>query len=233
MNDISDLRHTIVPKSDQLNADQLLGGPMTVTVTGVRLNDSAEQPVIVSYEGDGGRPFKPCKTMRKLLIHAWGPDGRAWVGRSMRLFNDPAVKFGNDTTGGVRISHLSHIERDIEARLVATRGKKALHTIKRLADGDAEHAAAIKSADTVDALKAAFKKAFRSTDDKSRQDTFKAEYDRRMVELAPSDLLKAYVEKVNAAANSDDGAALLDEARSTINPTEQAELNKVFAARFG
>ncbi len=30
---VEDLRPTIIPKSDQLNAEQLLGGPMTVTVT--------------------------------------------------------------------------------------------------------------------------------------------------------------------------------------------------------
>jgi hypothetical protein len=235
MNDISDLRHTIIPKSDQINADQLLGGPMTITVTGVKLSDSAEQPVTVSYTGDGGRGFRPCKTMRKLLIHAWGPDARKWPGRSMTLYNDPAVKFGNDTTGGVRISHLSHIEHDIEARLVATRGKKALHVIKRMVDGDQEFVDAMKAAATVDDLKEAFARAYRAApkSEADRRAIFKAEYDRRMAELAPSALLTEYVGKVNEAANVDAATALLDEARSTLNPTEQAELNKAFAAKFG
>ena len=49
MFDVHDLRPTIVPKSDQLNAEQLLGGPMTVTVTDVRVSDSAEQPVSIHY----------------------------------------------------------------------------------------------------------------------------------------------------------------------------------------
>lgn len=135
MFDASDLRPTIVPKSDQLNAEQLLTGPMTVTVTGVTVTASAEQPVTIHYEGDDGRPYKPCKTMRKVLILAWGHDGSGWAGKSMTLFNDPAVKFGGQSVGGIRISHVSHIERDIAVALTATKGKKTLHTIKALKAG--------------------------------------------------------------------------------------------------
>jgi hypothetical protein len=127
---IEDLRPTIIPKSDQLNAEQLLGGPMTVTVTDVRLGKTEEQPVVVHYANEGGRPFKPCKTMRKLLIHAWGADGRAWVGRSMTLYNDPEVKFGGEDVGGIRISHLSDIERDVRVSLTSTRGKKAKYEVR-------------------------------------------------------------------------------------------------------
>ncbi len=132
MFDLHDLRPTIIPKSDQLNAEQLLGGAITVTVTNVAVSDSAEQPVTISYSNDDGRPYKPCKTMRKVLILAWGQDGSAWVGKSMTLYNDPAVKFGGAAVGGIRISHLSGIDRDIAVSLTATKGKKTLHTIKAL-----------------------------------------------------------------------------------------------------
>ncbi|WP_429497307.1 hypothetical protein ACQUFY_21055 [Robbsia andropogonis] len=128
MSNISDLRSTIVPKSDQLNAEQLLNGDMTITVSDVRMGND-EQPVILHYENDQGRPFKPCKTMRKLLIFAWGEDGTRWKGKSMTLYNDPSVRFGGMTVGGIRISHLSHIEREISVSLTATKGKKAQHTI--------------------------------------------------------------------------------------------------------
>ncbi|MCA7900715.1 hypothetical protein LGM39_15150 [Burkholderia cepacia] len=128
MSDITDLRGTIVPKSDQLNAEQLLAGDLTITVTDVRMG-SEDQPVILHYENDEGRPFKPCKTMRKLLIFAWGEDGRNWTGKSMTLYNDQAVRFGGMVVGGIRISHLSHIEREISLSLTATKGKKALHTV--------------------------------------------------------------------------------------------------------
>ena len=132
MSDISNLRHTIVPKSDQLNSEQLMGAPMTVTVAGVKLGGTDEQPLIVHYADDNGRPYKPCKTMRKVLIFAWGEDGRDWVGRSMTLYNDPTVRFGGAQVGGIRISHMSHIEREIGLSLTATKGKKAAHTIKPL-----------------------------------------------------------------------------------------------------
>lgn len=136
MNNVMDLRDTIVPKSDQLNAEQLLGGPITVTVTDVRRGGGEEQPVVVHYDGQGGRPYKPCKSMRKILVFAWGPDGSQWVGRRMTLFNRPDVKFGGEEVGGIRISHLSHIDQDIAVALTATRGRKEQTRIKRLQEGE-------------------------------------------------------------------------------------------------
>ena len=130
--DSSDLRWTIVPKSDQLNAEQLLGGAITITVTGVEVHDSAEQPISIRYENDDGRPYKPAKTMRKVLIFAWGSDGASWRGKSMTLYNDPSVRFGGTAVGGIRISHMSDIAKQIDISLTATKGKKALHTIKVL-----------------------------------------------------------------------------------------------------
>lgn len=128
MTDIKDLRSTIIPKSDQLNAEQLISGDLTITVTEVRAG-SEDQPIVIHYENEEGRPYKPCKTCRKLLIFAWGEDGRAWVGKSMTLYNDHAVRFGGMTVGGIRISHLSDIEREISLSLTATKGKKAMHTV--------------------------------------------------------------------------------------------------------
>lgn len=129
---VEDLRATIVPKSDQLNAEQLLSGPMTIRVTEVRVSDSTEQPVVVHYDGDDGRPYKPCKTMRKLLVHAWGENGRAWAGRYMTIYNDPTIRFGGAEVGGIRISRLSHIERGLRVSLTSTKGKKALHEVHPL-----------------------------------------------------------------------------------------------------
>lgn len=130
-NEILNLRDTIVPKSDQLNAEQLLGAPITITVTGVS-RGSADQPVVISYQNDNGRPYKPCKSMRKVLIFAWGENGNEWVGRSMTLFNEPTVKWGGVQVGGIRISHLSHIEKEISLSLTATKGKKEPFVIRKL-----------------------------------------------------------------------------------------------------
>lgn len=132
MSNISNLKDTIIPKSDQLNAEQLLGSSMTVRVTAVHRRESAEQPISINYENDNGRPYKPCKTMRKVLILAWGEDGNQWTGKSMTLFCDQNVKWAGEKVGGVRISHMSHIEREISVSLSATRGKKQMHVIKEL-----------------------------------------------------------------------------------------------------
>lgn len=130
MNDVSNLAPTIVPKSDQLNADDLLTGPITVQITGIQSHDSTEQPLSLAITGH--RPYKPCKSMRRVLITAWGVDGRAWVGRSMTLYCDPDVMFGGVKVGGIRISHLSHIQHELVLSLTATRGKKANYKVKAL-----------------------------------------------------------------------------------------------------
>lgn len=131
MSDISNLRDTIVPKSNQLNSEQLLYGPLTITITSVA-RGSDDQPISIHYRGENGRPYLPCKSMRKVLIFAWGEDGNQWIGRSMTLFNDLAVKWAGVAVGGIRISHMTHIEREISLQLTATRGKKEPFIIKML-----------------------------------------------------------------------------------------------------
>lgn len=134
MNDISNLRDTIIPKSDQLNAEQLLSAPLTIIVTDIKRGSGPDQPVIVNYANDEGRPYKPCKTCRKILIFAWGDDGSEWIGKRMTLYCDPDIKFGGVKVGGIRISHLSDIERDMAVSLNVTKGKKGEFIIKKLPD---------------------------------------------------------------------------------------------------
>ena len=118
MNDMS-LRDTIAPKSDQLNADDLLTGPITVTITGVSRGNS-EQPVNIAITG-GYQPYKPCKSMRRVMIALWGDNGHEWVGKSMRLYCDPDVKFGGVKVGGIRVSHMSGIDGRQSLMLTTTR----------------------------------------------------------------------------------------------------------------
>lgn len=132
MTDITNLRDTITPKSDQLNADDLQGTTKTITVTAVKAGNTPEQPVTIEYEGDNGRPYKPCKSMRRVLIHAWNDDGRKWVGQSMTLYCDPEVKFGGVKVGGIRISHLTGIERKLDLSLTVTKAKRAPYTVEPL-----------------------------------------------------------------------------------------------------
>lgn len=132
MSNVENLRDTIAPKSDQLNADDLVATTKIIKVTAVKRGSSAEQPVSIEYEGMTGNPFKPCKSMRRVLIAAWGENGRDWVGRSMNLFCDPEIKFGGVKIGGIRISHLSDIEKDLKVLIATSRGKRSEYGISKL-----------------------------------------------------------------------------------------------------
>lgn len=128
-----DISGTIEPKSDQLNADDLIAGPVVLIITGVQVV-SGDQPVLIDYEGGQGRPYKPCKSMRRALIHAWGKDGADYVGRKMVVYNDTSVRWGGSEVGGIRISHLSHIDSPLRIMLTVTRGKRQPYKIEPLID---------------------------------------------------------------------------------------------------
>ena len=127
---ISDLSDTIVAKSDQLNSDDLVVDKL-ITVTGVSRGNN-ENPVIINYQGDDGRPFKPCKTVRRILIAAWGEDGSGWIGKQALLFNDKTVLWAGKEHGGVRIRALSGIMKPLNVKLSYTRGKKKDYRIEVL-----------------------------------------------------------------------------------------------------
>jgi hypothetical protein len=129
------MSQTIVPKSDQVNAEDLLSGPRTVTVTEVR-HGSAEQPVDI-FLAEFDRPFKPCKTCRRVLVTAWGANAATYVGRRMTIYRDPTVKYGGQDVGGIRISHLSHIAKRMTVALTVTRGKRAPYVVEPLAESPA------------------------------------------------------------------------------------------------
>jgi hypothetical protein len=127
-----DMRKTTVPKSDQLNADDLLGQTLTIKVTKVSLLATPDQPIAIGFEGDNEKPYKPGKSMRRVMVNAWGPDGNAYIGRSMTLYRDEKVLFGGLAVGGIRISHLSHIDEPITMALTATRAQRKPFTVKPL-----------------------------------------------------------------------------------------------------
>ena len=133
-----DLSESILPKSDQINADDLLAGPRTVTIRDVKAGNS-EQPVnIITDEFGPRRPYKPSKSMRRVLVTAWKSDSAAYVGRRMVLFRNPAIKFGGDEVGGIQISHLSGIDRPLTFALTVSKGKRAPFTVKPIADAPPE-----------------------------------------------------------------------------------------------
>lgn len=154
------LSESIVPKSDQLNAEDLLAGPRIVTIEKVTAGTS-EQPVNVHLVETPGRPYRPSKTMRRVMVACWGADAALYVGRRMTLYRDPAVKFGGMAVGGIKISHLSNIDKRTTLALTETRGKRAPHVVEPLPDAPAvDWQAEIKAcAGDQDALRALWTRA--------------------------------------------------------------------------
>lgn len=126
-----DITKTTEPRSDQQNFDDYVAGPKTVTITEVKAG-SAEQPVELHLAEFPGRPFKPGKSMRRVLIACWGPEASAYVGRKMTLYGDPDVKFGGQAVGGIRIAALSHLDAPRTIQLTVTRGKRAPFVVQPL-----------------------------------------------------------------------------------------------------
>lgn len=167
-----DMTATIVPKSDQLNADDLIGGPITIYVTNVSQTRAPDQPIAMSYTGDGGKPYKPCKSMRRVLVRCWGPDGAAYKGRSITLYRDDRVKFGGAEVGGIRISHLSHIDGPIQMALTETKAKRVPYRVLPLAvqPNSEEPPSTLETAKTGDAFVAALGAALDAAEDEAQRD---------------------------------------------------------------
>lgn len=129
---MTDLSTTIVAKSDQKNAVDLIGGAITVKITKVKLTADEQQPVIIDYEGSDGKPYKPCLSMRRVLISKWGSDGDKYVGRMLTLYNDEKVTWAGQSVGGIRISHMSDIDKDFTISLAKAKGSYMPYKIKKL-----------------------------------------------------------------------------------------------------
>lgn len=130
-----DISNTIVPKADQLNAEDFISGPLVLTIVDVGIRDSGEQPVLIKFAG-GFRPWKPCKTMRRVLVFAWGPDASLYIGRSLRLYREPSVLWAGEAVGGIRIGAMSHIPKRIEIALAVSNKKRAPHVVDVLSPSD-------------------------------------------------------------------------------------------------
>lgn len=144
-----DMSSTIQPKSSQLNADDLLSGPRTICITRVYASDSAEQPIAVAYDGDDGRPYFPCKSMRRVMVAVWGPDAAEYIGRSMTLYRDPDVTWGGMAVGGIRISHMSHLDAPVILALTATKKARKPYRVEPLVVTTPADKAAMLAADLI------------------------------------------------------------------------------------
>jgi len=192
---------SVEPNSDQLNAIDLLTGPRTVTVVEfLEGPDPIKQPWDVALT-EFDRPWRPCKTCRRIIVALWKNEGAEegedinpdeWVGRKMTLYCDPDVVYGGKQTGGIRISHMSHLKKAETRMLTVSRGKQASVTIQPLAEAaptlspeDAEYIkeglAQIADCQGLEELKAMG--FVLKEESKVRQDALRGAYSKRKEEL--------------------------------------------------
>jgi hypothetical protein len=150
-----DIAPTTVPDSTQLNFDDVADHSVEITVTEVK-RGTKEQPVELVNAEFPGRAYRPGKSMRRVLVAAWGPEASVYVGRRIRLYGDPSIKFGAEAVGGIRIAALSHLEKELVIPLTVTRGRRAPFVVQPLTVDTAVHEAALKKASTIPELQTAW-----------------------------------------------------------------------------
>lgn len=129
-----DITDALAPTSDQLDAVELVN-PRTFTIdSGSRLGQRDGKAVAEIRLVDFPRVWRPSKGMLDVLARCWGTNAKEWVGHSLTLYNDAEVMFGKDKVGGIRISHLSHIDKPTTVVIRASgAGRKKPWTVQPLA----------------------------------------------------------------------------------------------------
>jgi len=141
---MDDMSAVIEPKSDQWNADDFIAGPRSFTIREVQVRGGHEQPVNILLDGSD-KAYRPCKSMSRVLVQAWGPDSKRYVGKSLTLYRDPTVKWGGMEIGGIRISHMTDIDGKLIMQLTATKGQRKPHVVMPLV----EHVGAEQQTDKI------------------------------------------------------------------------------------
>lgn len=160
---MSDMSAVIAPKSDQINADDLIAGDITITITAVKVSPGQEQPVSMEFAGSP-KVFRPCKSMCRVMVAAWGADAKAYVGKSLTLYRDPKVKWGGMEVGGIRIRAMSHIERDMTMMLSESKANRKPFRVAVLQAPKQASTADLPPLSQADALRLAEAAANRGTD---------------------------------------------------------------------
>lgn len=129
---MSEMLETITPKADQLNFDDFIGREnLLIKITKVTISKS-DQPVSIFFENDNGKPYKPSKGMRRIIIECWGDKKENYIGRSLKLFGNPKVKWAGKEAGGIQIAELSNLDATKTINLTVAKGKREPFTVNPL-----------------------------------------------------------------------------------------------------
>lgn len=129
---MSEMLESITPKSNQLNYDDFVGREsMIIKITKVTVSKT-DQPVSIFYEHDLNKPYMASKGMRRIIIECWGDKKENYIGKYLKLFGNPKVKWAGKEAGGIQIAELSNIESAKTINLTVAKGKREPFTVKPL-----------------------------------------------------------------------------------------------------
>ena len=131
------IREFITIKSDRMNYEDFITGPQSFTIERLgKKNDQGNDRLLIFMKGRPDTPFWVPKGMAKCLANpsGWGnAPFSEWIGRSMTLFGEPTVVYGGKELGGVRISHISHIDAPYTTKISLRRGVRIDYEIQKMA----------------------------------------------------------------------------------------------------
>lgn len=119
---MTNIAHTLVAKSDQLNAADLIGGEKLLKITSVDVKSASD--VWVHYEGENGRPWKTSLTARRILARLWTEESDNWIGHTVAVHCDPTVVYAGEEVGGIRPHAATGIDSERVIKLKERRGPK-------------------------------------------------------------------------------------------------------------
>lgn len=125
-----DMTESLAPRSDQLDAIDLVSGPRTFTIEKVSRHNT-EQPFNF-HLAEFDRVWRPGKSMRRVIAAAWGVDASKYAGQRVTLYCDNSVEFGGAAVGGTRISHMTGLDKPLKVPLLIKKGRSAIFTVQPL-----------------------------------------------------------------------------------------------------
>lgn len=127
---VIDFTDTIIAKSDQLNAADIAGVKL-LKITDATKAEDQDQPVFIYYEGGGKKPWKPCKSMRRVIANVWGSKVDL-KDRVIEVKCDPNVTWAGQEVGGIRITRMSHMSAKKTFPIRVSKNKVEKYTVHPL-----------------------------------------------------------------------------------------------------
>jgi hypothetical protein len=119
-------------RSDQINAVDLVQ-PRTYTIEKVTAG-KATHPFDFHLVESPGKVYRPNLGQRRVIVAGWGAKTEDYHGRRFTLFNEPSVVWAGVEIGGIRISHMSHLDKPLKTSLAISQKKKVPYVVQPLAE---------------------------------------------------------------------------------------------------